>query len=118
MAVLPSYVTVRMANYGEQLEPSVERTEMERGPAKERVLNSRVMVTLTVSFLFVTSQQAEDFLDWYHDVIKRIGYFDMAHPRTGATISAKFPGGDIGSLKSLAGTDHLWQRDLTVEYLR
>lgn len=118
MAALPGYVVVRMTGYGEQFDPSVERTEMERGLAKQRVINHSVVDVLKLSFLFATSAHAESFLDWYHDTIKRVGFFDMAHPRTKATISARFPGGDIGTLQSIAGTDHLWQRDLTVEYLR
>jgi len=115
---LPSYVVVRMAGYAEDVEPSVERTEMERGLPKQRRLNSDLLVRLQVSFLFRTTADAESFLDWYDDTIGRIGFFDMRHPRTGATISARFPGGAIGTLRSLAGTDHLWQRDLVVEYLR
>jgi hypothetical protein len=115
---LPSYVVVRMAGYSEDFDPSVQRTEMERGPPKERRLNSQVLMRLSLSFLFRTSADAESFLDWYEDTIGRIGYFTMTHPRTGATITAKFPGGNIGSLRSITGTDHLWQRDLAVEYLR
>ena len=118
MAALPGYVVVRMAGYTEDLDPSVLRTEMDRGPAKQRVQNHHTIETLQVSFLFATSLQAEAFLDWYHDDIRRVGYFDMVHPRTGATISARFPGGSIGTLRSIAGTDHLWQRDLAVEYQR
>lgn len=118
MAALPSYVVVRMAGYSEDIEPSVERTEMERGPAKQKLLNSQVLVHLNLSFLFATSAESEDFLDWYFDTIQRIGYFTMEHPRTGETVTVRFPGGNIGTLRSLSGTDHLWQRDLAVEYLR
>lgn len=118
MAALPSYVVVRMAGYSEEIDPGVERTEMERGPAKEKILNTRVTVTLKVSFLFATTDDSEDFLDWYFDTIKRIGYFDMSNPATGQVLSVRFPGGDIGTLRSLSGTDHLWQRDLAVEYMR
>lgn len=118
MAALPSYVIVRMSGYSETFDPSVQSTEMERGPNKESVLNSQVKMRLGVSFLFMTSDDAESFLDWYFDTIGRIGYFTMTHPRTGATISAKFPKGDLGELRSAAGTNHMCQRDLTVEYLR
>lgn len=118
MATLPSYVVVRMAGYKENFDPSVLSTPMERGPAKERLLNSRVTMQLGVSFLFRTSAEAEAFLDWYFDTIERIGSFTMRHPRTGETITAKFPRGEIGELRSIADTDHLWQRDLVIEYLR
>lgn len=118
MATLPDYVVVRMSGYNEQFDPSVERTEMERGMAKQTVLNSHVNMTLNLAFLFHTTEDAEAFVTWYFNDIKRIGFFTMTHPRTGKTISVRFPGGDIGSLRSIAGTDHLWQRDLSVEYLR
>lgn len=118
MADLPSYVVVRMAGYSEEVDPSVERIEMERGMAKQVVKNSRVVVSLQVSLLMATTQQSEDFLDWYCDVIGRVGFFNMRHPRTGQTISARFVGGNIGTLRSVSGTDHLWQRDVVVEYLR
>jgi len=118
MPALPSYVVVRMSGYSEDVEPSVQRTEMDRGLAKQRVVNSHVVVTLNVSFLFLTAADSEAFLDWYCDVIRRVGFFDMRHPRTGEAISARFPGGAIGTLQSISGTDQLWQRDLAVEYMR
>lgn len=118
MASLPAYTVVRMTGFSEDIEPSVQRTEMERGVAKQRVINTHVVVTANMSFLFMTSADAAAFEAWYFDVIKRVQWFTMTHPRTGATITARFPGGAIGELRSIAGTDHLWQRDLSVEYMR
>lgn len=118
MAALPSYVTVRMTGFSESFDASVQRTEMERGMPKQRLLNTQVLQKLNVSLLMATAEQAEDFIDWYLDTIKRIGFFTMRHPRTGATISVRFEGGSIGELRSISGTDGLWQRDVVVEYLR
>lgn len=118
MVELPSYVIVRMSGYSEQFDPSVERSEMERGPPKERVLNSQVLMTLNLSFLFETTDHEQAFFDWYRLTLKRIQRFTMQHPRTGEVITVKFLGGNIGTLRSVSGTDHLWQRDLSVEYMQ
>lgn len=118
MAALPGYVIVRLAGFSESFDPSVERTEMERGIPKQRLRNSQVLQKLNLSLLVATAEQAEDFLDWYLLTIKRIGFFTMRHPRTGAAITVRFDGGSIGELRSISGTDSLWQRDVVVEYLR
>lgn len=119
MATLPSYVIVRMSGYGEDIIPSVERTEMERGVPKQRRLNSQLIANLRVALLVETTQQSEDFLDWYiNDISGGVEFFEMRHPRTGQLINARFPGGDIGSLRSATGTNYMWQRDVVIEYLR
>ena len=118
MASLPSYVDVRMSNWAESIKPNAEVTEMERGPDKYRRLNSRAAIRMTCSLLFRSTADDLAFLDWYFDVIGEIGYFEMAHPRTGETISARFVQGDVGEVRSIAGTDHLWQRDVVLEYMR
>lgn len=118
MPSLPEYVIVRPTGYSETFQPSVIRTEMERGLPKQRVLNSQVLYNLNLSLIVESNQQAEDFLDWYMLVIRRIGFFDMLHPRTGQLINVRFVGGDIGTLQSISGARRLWQRDVVVEYLR
>ena len=118
MATLPSYVTVRMSNWAEQTQPNVEVTEMERGPDKYRRINSRQTVQMTCSFLLRSTDDDIDFMTWHRDVLNEIGYFDMAHPRTGQVVSVRFVEGDIGEVQSITGTDHLWQRDVVLEYMR
>lgn len=119
MATLPTYVIVRPTGYSEpEFDPSVERTEMERGMPKQRLLNSQVLMKIQLALLVKTSEEAEAFLDWYLLDIQRIGFFTMTHPRTGAPINVRFENGAIGALRSISGTDDLWQRDVVVEYLR
>lgn len=118
MATLPSYVEVRMSSWAEQAQPNVEVTEMERGPDKYRRINSRQTVHMPCSLLLRTTDDDLDFMAWHRDVLGEIGFFDMVHPRTGQTISARFVNGDIGEVRSIAGTDHLWQRDVVLEYMR
>lgn len=116
MAALPGYVVVAFTNYGESFDPSVERAEMERGPATQATINSQVAMQVRATFQFESRADADAFEDWYFDTIKRVGYFTMTHPRKGTTINARFPGGDIGELVPL--TETISKRDLIVEYMR
>lgn len=118
MAALPSYVCIEIAGFGESFEPSVLRTEMERGPVKQRVLNTRVMQELSCNLLFSSPEDVADFEDWYFGTIKRIGFFTFVHPRTGATHSGRFKGGDIGTLVPVNNRRQRWRRQVTLEYLR
>ncbi|KRG47339.1 hypothetical protein ARC20_03140 [Stenotrophomonas panacihumi] len=118
MAQWPTNAKLMITGYGEKFDPSVERTEMERGVPKERKLNSQVLQKITVSVLFATPEAAEAFEDWYFDEIDRIGWFTVVHPRTGATVTARFEGGDIGSLSSQSPGFFFAKRDVTLEYLR
>lgn len=118
MATLPAYAEIRMSSWSESFDPSVQRTEMERGLPKQSVLNSGVLMKMKCSLLFRSTADDVAFLDWYFGVIHRVGFFSMTHPRTGQTINARFEGGNVGEVRSITGTDGLWQRDVTIEYLR
>lgn len=118
MASLPSYVTVLFDGYGEQFDPSVQRTDMDKGKPKQRVLNTHVMQEVEARLLFKSEADAAAFEAWYFDTIKRVGEFTFTHPRTGATITGSFKGGDIGRLVPMI-PDFSWSaRDVTIEYLR
>lgn len=118
MAVLPTYVEIRFSGYSETFDASVERTEMERGVPKERLVNTGVMQELSMTLQFKGAANVQMFEDWYFGDIKRIGWFSMAHPRTGQLITARFKGGSIGTLVPLIPGFKLATRDVVVEYLR
>lgn len=118
MASLPSNVHVLFAGYGEEFDPSVARTEMERGVPKQRLLNSGVLMQVNATLLFSSAADITAFETWYFDTIDRIGWFDMAHPRTGATILARFRGGDIGTLTPRNPQFNRATRGVVLEYLR
>lgn len=118
MATLPSYIAVRFPDYGEQFDPSVLRSEMERGVPKQRVVNTHVLQQIQATFLFSSAADAAAFEDWYFNDLGRVDWFDMTHPRTGATIQARFVGGDIGTLVPLIPTFSYAYRSVTLEYLR
>lgn len=118
MPSIPDYVCVQFADYSESFDPSVLRTEMERGVPKQRLLNSQVLVKINATLAFLSAADASAFETWYFGEIKRIGWFTMTHPRTGAPITARFEGGNIGSLVPLATQFAVSQRQLVMEYLR
>lgn len=118
MATFPAYVGILFAGYGEEADPAVERTEMERGVPVQRLLNSGVMVDVAATLLFSSSADITAFEDWYYDTISRIGWFDMPHPRTGATVTARFKGGSIGRLVPRNPQFNRATRAVVLEYLR
>lgn len=118
MASFPSDICVLIGGYGEEFDASVERTEMERGVPKQRLVNSQVLAKLRCALLFDTSSEVGSFEAWYFDTIKRIGWFTVEHPRTGATITARFEGGALGALAPINNNLKRWRREVTLEYLR
>lgn len=118
MPTFPSYACILEDGYSETIQPSVERTEMERGPPKQMRLNSRVMVQITALLHFSSAADAAAFETWYFDDIGVTGWFDMTHPRTGQAITARFVGGDIGSLSPTRPMFASSERQVTIEYLR
>lgn len=119
MSVLPSYARFDLENFTEGVpDPSVRRTEMERGPARQEIINSDVWVVLKGNIKFFNSEDATSFFNWYMDDIKRVRFFEMRHPRTGMMIQARFIGGKIGELAPITGRFGMSQRSVELEYLR
>lgn len=118
MATLPSYVCIEQGGWSEAASPSVERVEMDRGPAKQRLVNSRRFPQVTATFVFKSRADAIAFEDWYDYDILGIGWFDMIHPLRGTTIQARFVGGDIGELTPRGRGFDVSSRTVTLEYLR
>lgn len=118
MPQFPSYAEILFAGYGESFDPSVQRTEMERGVPKQRLLNTEVLVKVQASILFRSAVDVEAFEDWYFQEIKRIGWFEMKHPRTDRPIQVRFENGSIGTLVPLNTLFRVARRDLVLEYLR
>ena len=118
MAAFPSDICVLTGGYGESFDPSVERTEMERGVPKQRLVNTQVLAKIKCALLFNSSADADTFEAWYFDTIKRIGWFQIKHPRTGATITARFEGGSIGTLVPLGPAFYIASRMVIMEYQR
>lgn len=118
MARLPAYVRITMAGYGEDFDPSVERTEMERGMPRQRLINSDVLMQVMVNLIFERKEYCEMFDTWYFEEIERIGFFEFRHPRTKQMLNVRFVDGKIGPLVPIKGGFGLTTRQCTVEYLR
>lgn len=114
----PTYAKFVLTDISEGFEPSVERTEMERGVPKQRIINSSVMVQIAGSVVFCSKADIASFETWYFDTIERIGWFDFTHPRTGVVVQARIVGGDIGPLQPRSSRFELASREVTLEYLR
>jgi len=99
-------------------DPSVERTEMERGVPKQRLLNDQVLVKQAMSLYFDSITAAEQFEDWYFNEVRRIDWFTMIHPYTGVPMKVRFEGGAIGDLVPDDKFSSDFRRDVVVEYLR
>ena len=118
MADLPNYVTVLLGGHSEKFDPGVIESQMEKGPSKLRVGQSRVVVEQTAQLLFRSAAETVTFEDWYFDTIKRIGWFTIHDPRINAARTVRFKGGDIGVLEPLTGAYEAARRSVTLEYLR
>ena len=118
MASLPSVARVIFEGQGRSFDPSVLRTEMERGVAKQRVENTQVMMKQKVSLYFADAAAVEAFDEWYFDEIGRIGWFTMTHPFNGKTITSRFEEGALGDLAPDDKETGDFRMDVTVEYLR
>lgn len=117
MAALPNYVSLLLAGQAETFDPAIVRSEMERGLAKQRVGNSRVVRKLNATLQFETNADANAFEAWYFNTIRRIGFFDVRHPRTGALTPMRFEGGNIGELVPAVSGYHIASRAVVLEYL-
>lgn len=118
MAALPSYVKLLRDDAGEKFDPGVVASEMEKGLAKMRVGQSRVVVQVAATLLFRTRQDSIAFEDWYFNDIRRIGWFDWRDARTGRIRSVRFKAGDIGQLLPMSARYGHSKRLVTLEYLR
>lgn len=118
MAALPGYVKLLRDDAGERFDPGVVASEMEKGLAKLRVNQNRVVVKVAATLFFKSRQDSLSFEDWYFNDIRRIGWFDWRDHRTGQVRSIRFKGGDVGQLISLTTRFGRSKRSVTLEYLR
>jgi hypothetical protein len=117
MTQLPDYLTILLDDTGEEFDPGVIKSEMERGMAKQRVGQSRVVVEVPVTLLFDSAADAESFYDWYFNTIKRIGFFTWTDPGPDGS-HGRFKDGSIGKLVPTIAGYAQSKRSCVLEYLR
>lgn len=118
MSNLPSQAIMLFDNYSEKAEPSVLRTQMDRGLPVQRIINSRVIVVVRCTMYFKTEADEQVFFDWYMNDIKRVGFFNFIHPGSGkAIINARFREGDIGEKTPTSSAWFSFMRNVVIEYL-
>lgn len=118
MATFPTYARLLLDGASESFDPGIVKSEMERGLAKQRIQSSRVLRKLNATVMFKSADDASAFESWYFATIKRIGFFDVVHPRTRAVVPMRFEGGDIGELVPLKGKFEVARRSFVLEYLQ
>lgn len=119
MATFPGYVKLGWHDSGEQASSMVQRTEMERGVAKQRRTQADMVVTVPVTAYFNTALDASNFETWVYSTINGgMDWFDFTSLRTGGTVSARIVGGDIGSLTPAVGSWARSKRSFRLEFVR
>ena len=116
MATLPAYVNILFRDYNRTRESALLRTEMESGPPKQAKIKSKVMITSQVSLYFAAKADFQSFETWYDATLDEgSGWFDMADPVSGLTITARFVGGGYKA-KPLSANMEQWELSAEIEY--
>ncbi|RZZ81937.1 hypothetical protein [Pseudoxanthomonas winnipegensis] len=118
MEAFPAYAKVVFDSMRRSFDPSILRTDMERGFPKQRLLNSQVLMKDALTLYFYDLADALAFEDWYFGPLARIGFFTMTHPVTGQSLTCRFENGSIGELAPGQAEIADFQRSVVVEYLR
>ena len=119
MPAFPTWVRYGWRDLTEEPDDVVEVAAMERGIPKQRRTNSDVRVQLNLTLHFDSKTEAANFETWFFtDIRAGQDFFDLVHPRTGATVQARFVGGKLGTLKYFNGTLQKSSRAVQLEYWR
>ncbi len=104
METFPTYATIRLAGYAEQLEPGVIVSDMETGPPKLFKSKSRVMLGRRAAIQVFGRANYLAFLAWFGTSLNRgADWFTLADRVRGVNVTARFRRGEIGEV-SLSGT--------------
>lgn len=101
----------------------IERSEMERGLAKQRRTATLPVVQVPLVLYFATRAESESFEDWFYSAAGANGgaaWFTWNDPRTNPATPrlVRVVGGELGALVPENKTFSFANRTLTVEYLR
>lgn len=118
MAAFPPGLCV-LFDTSETPETVVLRSEMERGIPKQRRFAADARITMPISVVFYSAQEAKDFDDWFYgDIGAGTDFFDFVDPRSGQTVQARIVGGELGPLVPLRTNFAASRRSMVIEFYR
>lgn len=106
MAAFPSYVIVKLDGFSQADSAVVERSDMEKGVAKVRRIQSDPVVTASCTLYFRSAADVERFRQWFYSrtgAAAGAAWFDWVDPRTRATRQCRMVPSSMGPLTPLRG---------------
>jgi hypothetical protein len=81
MAAFPAYALLQFEGFDERPQDAVLRTNMESGPAKQAVLQSRVMIQRQVSYILLSNADYQSFKTFVRTTLHMgVDWFDWTDP--------------------------------------
>ncbi|QHI99367.1 hypothetical protein GT347_16105 [Xylophilus rhododendri] len=114
----PRAVRLSLAGAQQQDASVIERSDMERGPAKTRRAATDPMVTVSATALFLASRDVAAFRAWLYSPTGAdagAAWVDWTDPRTGAVRSIRIV--SLGALTPIASCFAIAQQPVVFEYL-
>lgn len=116
MAAFPT-VKFDWRDLSEDLEPVVERNEMERGIPKQRRTNSDQRVVLQMTLHFDTQAEHSSFMSFFNTSINAgQDFFDFTEPVGSAAVQGRIVGGKLGPRMFKQPTLGYCSRTVQIEY--
>jgi len=114
MQTFPDYLRRLAEGYAETPENAVDRTEMEKGPPKQRQVLSRVMVSRPMNYLAMGQQAYDDWREWFKSIGRGAAWFWWKDPLRGTLKRARIQGGTVSQTLIIAG-QKIWKISFTLE---
>lgn len=113
MATFPT-IAYSWQDLTEDEEPVVDRAEMERGIAKQRLVSSDRRRVLQITAHFDTHAEHEAFRTWVK--VNGLDFFDYTPPNESTTVQARIPGGQLGPRRFLQQNLQACTRTFQIEW--
>ncbi len=116
MAAFPSYAKLYRDPLAEQPQSVVVRTQMEKGPPKQRRRASRQMIQRTVRYALDSKTDYQNFMAWYRTSISHgADWFDWTDPVDGVLKQARIVAGTFQGGTPRDKALRLWDVTFTIE---
>lgn len=115
MATFPAG-KITFSGFKRQRVSSVNRSDMESGPAKQALRSSRDYIRFPVTYLF-TDVEYDAFDLWVDATINKVGWFDWTDPVSDTVREARIVNGDISEASPLNPQMDRWVVKFMIEVL-